>query len=76
MLLVTHEMAFAADVADTVAVMVDGGIAEAGPAREVLSHPRSERVRTFLNRVLRPGVEGIDKPAEGGSAAPLEEPSR
>lgn len=53
MLLVTHEMMFAKDVADTVVVMADGAIAEMGPAKEVLENPKTARARTFLDRVLR-----------------------
>ena len=52
MLLVTHEMHFAREVADTVVVVADGGIAEMGPAKEVLTAPRTERARNFLERVL------------------------
>lgn len=54
MVLVTHEMMFAKEVADTVVVMADHGIAEMGPAREVLESPRTERARSFLRRVLNP----------------------
>lgn len=53
MLLVTHEMMFARDVADTVVVMADGGVVEAGAARDVLERPQAERTRAFLRRVLR-----------------------
>lgn len=54
MVLVTHEMMFAKEVADTVVIMADGGIAELGPARSVLESPRTERARSFLRRVLNP----------------------
>ncbi|GAA1736221.1 amino acid ABC transporter ATP-binding protein [Microcella frigidaquae] len=48
----THEMAFARDVADRV-VFLDGGvIVEQGPAAEVFSRPREERTRAFLHRFL------------------------
>lgn len=71
MILVTHEMMFARDVADTVVVMADGGIAEMGPAREVLSRPRTERVRVFLDRVLRHTASNVE-PANGAdSVAPV-----
>jgi ABC-type polar amino acid transport system ATPase subunit len=53
MIIVTHEIPFARDVADTVAVMADGVIIESGPAREVLTRPRDLRTRTFLARSLR-----------------------
>ncbi|MTD54267.1 amino acid ABC transporter ATP-binding protein [Amycolatopsis pithecellobii] len=52
-MLVTHEIEFAREVADTVAVMADGQLAEIGPAAQVLTSPRSERSRSFLSRVLR-----------------------
>lgn len=54
MILVTHEMQFAREVADTVVVMADQTIAEMGPAREVLANPKTERARAFLDRVLNP----------------------
>jgi polar amino acid transport system ATP-binding protein len=54
MLVVTHEMGFAADVADRVVFMDGGVIVEQGPPNDVLSRPREERTRNFLGRVLRP----------------------
>ena len=50
MIIVTHEMAFARDVADEVIFMDGGVIVEQGPAREVIEHPREERTRQFLAR--------------------------
>ena len=50
MLVVTHEMAFARDVADHVIFMDDGLIVEEGPPAEVISNPREERTRQFLAR--------------------------
>jgi ABC-type polar amino acid transport system ATPase subunit len=52
MIVVTHEIAFARQVADTVAVMADGVIIEAGPGREVLSVPQDPRTRKFLAKSL------------------------
>ncbi|MFF5792158.1 amino acid ABC transporter ATP-binding protein [Paeniglutamicibacter sp. NPDC012692] len=52
MIVVTHEIAFARDVADRVAIMVDGTIREIGPPSEVLANPQDPRVRSFLTRVL------------------------
>jgi len=50
MVVVTHEMAFARDVADR-AMLIDGGlIVEEGPAKELIDNPRSERTRAFLRR--------------------------
>ncbi|WP_125624002.1 amino acid ABC transporter ATP-binding protein [Streptomyces sp. WAC 00631] len=53
MMVVTHEMRFARNVADRVVLMADGGIAEEGPPAEVLDNPRSERGRAFLRQVER-----------------------
>ncbi len=50
MVLVTHEMGFAAEVADRV-IFIDGGrIAEEGPPSEVMMRPKSERLQQFLSR--------------------------
>jgi polar amino acid transport system ATP-binding protein len=50
MVIVTHEMAFARDVADR-AIFMDGGvILEEGPARELIENPKSERTKAFLRR--------------------------
>ena len=50
MIIVTHEMAFARDVADQVIFMDAGVIVEQGPARQVIESPREERTRQFLSR--------------------------
>ena len=50
MIIVTHEMAFARDVADQVIFMDGGVIVEQGPARQVIEQPREERTRQFLAR--------------------------
>ena len=49
-IIVTHEMAFARDVADEVIFMDGGVIVEKGPARQVIEHPQEERTRQFLSR--------------------------
>jgi polar amino acid transport system ATP-binding protein len=54
MMVVTHEMAFARDVADRVVFMDGGVVVEQGPPQEVLGAPRHERTRSFLARVLDP----------------------
>jgi polar amino acid transport system ATP-binding protein len=55
MLIVTHEIRFAREVADR-ALFVDGGeIVEDGPAHDVLTTPRNERTRLFLSRILDAG---------------------
>jgi len=53
MLVVTHEIGFAARVANRVAFMEQGRIVEEGPAAETLSRPRSPLLRGFLDQVLR-----------------------
>ncbi len=50
MVIVTHEMAFARDVADRVIFMDGGVIVEEGDARQVIENPREERTRQFLSR--------------------------
>ncbi len=50
MIIVTHEMAFARDVAHQVIFMDDGRILEAGDPRQVMENPREERTRQFLAR--------------------------
>lgn len=52
MIVVTHEMQFARDVGEHLVVMADGGIIEEGNPAEIMSHPREERTRRFLNAVL------------------------
>jgi len=52
MIIVTHEMAFAKDVADRVIFMDKGYIVEEGTAHEIFSNPQNERTREFLSRVL------------------------
>ncbi|MFG2120138.1 amino acid ABC transporter ATP-binding protein [Streptomyces sp. NPDC048710] len=52
LVIVTHEIGFAREVADRI-VFIDGGrIVEQGPPAEVLDHPRHERTRDFLSKVL------------------------
>jgi len=53
MLIVTHEMDFAEDVADWVVFMEDGRIVEEGPPYEILWSPQEERTRRFLRSILR-----------------------
>lgn len=52
MVVVTHEMGFARDVADVVVVMDGGGIIESGPPETVFTAPTHERTRSFLQAVL------------------------
>ena len=50
MIIVTHEMAFARDVADRILFMDGGVVVEEGPAHQVIDHPKEERTRRFLAR--------------------------
>ncbi|MGN5636876.1 amino acid ABC transporter ATP-binding protein [Streptomyces sp. AC154] len=52
LLVVTHEIGFAREVADRVVFMDGGRIVEQGPPEQVLDHPRHERTRDFLSKVL------------------------
>ncbi|MBN9744549.1 amino acid ABC transporter ATP-binding protein [Amycolatopsis sp. A1MSW2902] len=52
MVVVTHEMAFAAEAADEVVFLADGTVVETGPPERVLKSPEHERTRQFLARVL------------------------
>ena len=54
MLVVTHEMQFAREVADSVLFMDGGIVVEEGPPEQVIGDPHEERTRTFLSRVLNP----------------------
>jgi polar amino acid transport system ATP-binding protein len=56
MLVVTHEMSFAREVADRVVFMDDGVIVEQGPPARVIGDPSHERTRAFLSRVLNPAA--------------------
>ncbi|WP_169928850.1 amino acid ABC transporter ATP-binding protein [Brachybacterium ginsengisoli] len=77
LVVVTHEISFARDVADEVVFMDQGLIVEQGPPSEVLDSPRHERTRSFLQRV-RTGeaapVESADaaSPASAATAAARE----
>ncbi len=51
MIVVTHEMGFAREVADRVIFMDQGSVVEDGPPKEVLLNPREERTKAFLSRV-------------------------
>lgn len=50
MIIVTHEMAFARDVADQIIFMDEGNIVEQGDAKQVIDNPKEERTRQFLSR--------------------------
>ena len=55
MMLATHEMAFAREIATRVAFLDRGEVAELGPPEQVLSEPQQERTRRFLRRVTEAG---------------------
>jgi polar amino acid transport system ATP-binding protein len=50
MVVVTHEMSFARDIADRILFMDDGAIVEEGKPDQLLFAPRTERMRAFLKR--------------------------
>ena len=59
MIVVTHEMSFAREVADRVVFMDDGVIVEEGDAEQVIGSPANERTRRFLARVLDPAAADL-----------------
>ncbi len=63
MIVVTHEMSFAREVADRVVFMDDGVIVEQGDAERVIGSPANERTRRFLARVLDPAAADLDDSA-------------
>lgn len=52
MVVVTHEMSFAKEVADKIIFMDDGKIVEKGTPEEIFNNPKEERTKVFLNKVL------------------------
>ena len=55
MIIATHEMSFAREVADKVCFLDDGVILEEGPPAQIFSSPREARTREFLQRVIEAG---------------------
>jgi polar amino acid transport system ATP-binding protein len=55
MVVVTHEMGFARDVADRAMLIDAGSVVEEGPARELIDNPRNERTQAFLRRFSQSG---------------------
>lgn len=51
LILVTHDMALASDIADKVVFMADGRIVEVGTSDEVFNHPKNDATRVFVNRI-------------------------
>jgi cystine transport system ATP-binding protein len=54
MVIVTHELQFASQVADEIVFMADGLVVEQGPPAQLLRTPKNERTRQFLHRLLNP----------------------
>jgi polar amino acid transport system ATP-binding protein len=52
MIIATHEMSFARDMADRVCFLDAGTILEEGPPSEIFSAPREERTQQFLQRII------------------------
>jgi polar amino acid transport system permease protein len=57
MIVVTHEVRFAREVADRIVFMDEGQIVEQGPPGQLLDHPTQERTRRFLRLIERPAEE-------------------
>jgi polar amino acid transport system ATP-binding protein len=55
MLLATHEMGFAKEVASKVCFLFEGVVHEEGPPEEIFGHPKEERTRGFLKRIIEAG---------------------
>jgi len=55
MLIATHEMSFARDIANRVCFLDAGQILEEGPPQEIFQHPREPRTRQFLERIIEAG---------------------
>ena len=63
--IVTHELAFAREVADKIVFMDGGKVVEEGVPAEVLDHPQMERTRTFLGRIGEAPARQTSQPKEG-----------
>jgi polar amino acid transport system ATP-binding protein len=55
MMIATHEMGFARDIADRVCFLEDGVIVEDAPPAKLFSNPKDERTRRFLRRIVEAG---------------------
>ncbi|MGJ5896495.1 amino acid ABC transporter ATP-binding protein [Streptomyces niveiscabiei] len=64
MMVVTHEMTFASEVADRVVFMDGGVVVEEGPPTRVIAAPAHERTRHFLSRLLDPAAAEVDEGAD------------
>ena len=52
MLVVTHEMGFAKEVADKVIFMADGEVVEVGTSDDIFNNPKEEKTKNFLDKIL------------------------
>lgn len=75
MVIVTHEMRFAAEVADRVVFMDKGVVVEEGPARQVINHPSRERTRQFLRQLGTAEADPASATPAPGDASPAPETS-
>ncbi|XBS70323.1 amino acid ABC transporter ATP-binding protein [Acerihabitans sp. KWT182] len=64
MVMVTHEMSFAAHISSRIVFMADGGIIESGPPRQLFMRPQSERLRAFLAPWFKRPLQ-LDEPEDG-----------
>jgi ABC-type polar amino acid transport system ATPase subunit len=60
MIIVTHELSFAAEISDRIVFMDDGRVVETGNARELLAHPKTDRLKLFLSHLQRDGADQSD----------------
>jgi polar amino acid transport system ATP-binding protein len=60
MMVVTHEMSFAREVADRVVFMDDGVVVEEGRPQQVITAPRHERTQSFLARLIDPAAAQLE----------------
>jgi ABC-type polar amino acid transport system ATPase subunit len=61
MLVVTHEMGFAREVADRVIFMNEGAVVEQGSVEDIFDHAREPRTRRFLNMIAKPTIENLTR---------------
>jgi polar amino acid transport system ATP-binding protein len=55
MLIATHEMGFARDIADRICFLDEGVILEQGPPEQILTEPKEPRTQQFLQRIIKAG---------------------
>jgi len=76
MLVVTHEMGFAREVAHRMVFIHEGRLIEEGPPAELVSGARDPRTRRFLEAVLKPSTASTRKAGSGSAAALVYSPRR